>query len=144
MKKAILIFSTLLLSLISFDSVAADRIGQYSIKEALQRGYDEGRIDRSIRLHFKGQRRPRYRKTIRTYRTSKKANAFARSDEKACQWAFLSAIRALTDRAKKVGGRAVVDIVSNYKNRRYSSATKFQCGAGAVMAGVALRGKVVR
>lgn len=144
MKKISLTLMTLMLAFVSFNSIAADRIGHYSIKEALQRGYDEGVIDKSIRIYFKGQSRPRYSKTIGTYKTNKKTNAFGKSDKKACQWVFLSAVKALLDRAKKVGGKAVVDVVSNYKNKPYSSATKFECGAGAVIAGVALKGKVVR
>lgn len=144
MKKTLLALTTLLFTLISFNATAADRIGHYSIKDALQRGYDEGVIDKSIRLSFKGQSRPKYSKTIGTYKTNKKTNAFGKSDEQACQWVFLSAVKALIDRAKKVGGKAVVNIVSNYKNKPYSSATKFECGAGAIMAGVALKGKVVR
>lgn len=128
----------------SFNGVAADRIGHFSIKEALQRGYNEGVIDKSIRIYFKGQSRPRYNKVIGEYKTNKKTNAFGKSDKKACQWVFLSAVKALIDRAKKEGGKAVVDVVSNYKNKPYSSATQFECGAGAIMAGVALKGKVVR
>jgi uncharacterized protein YbjQ (UPF0145 family) len=50
---------------------------------------------------------------------------------------------ALKKRAIKEGGNAVVDIKSNYKNNLTSSSETFQCGAGAVMAGVALTGKVV-
>lgn len=144
MKKTLLTLITTLLSLFVFNAVAADRIGHYSIKDALQRGYDEGVIDKSIRLSFKGQSRPKYKKVIGTYKTNKKTNAFGKSDEKACQWVFLSAIKALINRANKEGGKAVVDIVSNYKNKEYSSSTKFECGAGAIMAGVALKGKVVR
>lgn len=144
MKKILFVFCTLLLSTISFSATAADRIGHFSIKDALQRGYDEGVIDKSIQLSFKGQSRPRYKKTIGTYKTNKKTNAFGKSDEQACQWVFLSAVKALISRAKKVGGKAVVDIVSNYKNKPYQSTTKFECGAGAFVAGVALKGKVVQ
>ncbi|MBF4217373.1 excinuclease, partial [Vibrio anguillarum] len=51
---------------------------------------------------------------------------------------------ALKDRAIKEGGNAVVNIKSNYKNNLTSSNDTFQCGAGAVMAGVALSGEVVK
>ena len=39
---------------------------------------------------------------------------------------------------------AVVNIESNYKNRQFSSETEFECGAGAIMAGVALKGTLVK
>ncbi len=77
------------------------------------------------------------------FKTNKKTNAFAKSDEDACNWVFLSAMISLKERAIKEGGNAVVDIKSNYKNNLTSSSETFQCGAGAVMAGVALTGKVV-
>jgi hypothetical protein len=39
---------------------------------------------------------------------------------------------------------AVVNIESNYKNRQFSNETEFECGAGAIMAGVALKGTLVK
>jgi len=38
----------------------------------------------------------------------------------------------------------VINIRSNYRNNETSSATDYTCGAGAVIAGVALKGDVVR
>ncbi|HIF5944891.1 TPA: hypothetical protein ACX3GK_003567 [Vibrio parahaemolyticus] len=51
---------------------------------------------------------------------------------------------ALKERAIKEGGNAVLDIKSNYKNNLTSSSDTFQCGAGTMIAGVALTGKVVK
>ncbi len=144
MKKIAYTLLALILTFIASHGLAADRIGHFSIKDALQRGYDEGVIDKSIGIYFKGQSHPKYATVIGTYKTNKKTNAFGKSDEKACQWVFLSAVKSLIGRAKKEGGKAVVDIVSNYKNKPYSSASQFECGAGAIMAGVALKGKVVK
>lgn len=142
--KSIKLVFCLVLALTAFQGTAANRIGHYSIKEALQRGYDEGVLDKSIPIYFKGQKRPRYKKSLGVFKTNKKTNAFGKSDENACQWVFLSAVKALIARAKAEGGKAVVDVVSNYKGKVYVSASKFECGAGAVLAGVALKGKVVR
>ena len=50
----------------------------------------------------------------------------------------------LQERAAKEGGNAVVEIKSNYKNSERSSETEYMCGNGAVMSGVALKGKVVK
>ncbi len=144
MKKISYTLLTLILTFVASNGLAADRIGHFSIKDALQRGYDEGVIDKSIRIYFKGQSRPKFKKVIGTYKTNKKTNAFGKSDKKACQWAFLSAVKSLLNRAREEGGKAVVDVVSNYKNKPYSSASQFECGAGAIMAGVALKGKVVK
>jgi hypothetical protein len=54
----------------------------------------------------------------------------------------MSAIIALQDRAKKEGKTSVVDVHSYYKRKKFSSQTEFDCESGAVMAGVALRGRV--
>jgi len=72
-----------------------------------------------------------------------KTNAFGKSDLQACQHVFLSAVIELQDRARKEGGNAVVNIKSNYRNELTESPTEFTCGAGAVIAGVALVGDVV-
>jgi uncharacterized protein YbjQ (UPF0145 family) len=77
------------------------------------------------------------------FATNKKTNAFGKSDLQACQHVFLSAVIELQERARKEGGNAVINIKSNYRNELTESATEFTCGAGAVIAGVALVGDVV-
>jgi hypothetical protein len=52
-------------------------------------------------------------------------------------------LKSLQSRALKEGGNAVIDSKSNYKSKEFSSPTAFQCGAGARIAGVALKGIVV-
>ena len=56
--------------------------------------------------------------------------------------AFLvtSALLALQSGAKARGANAVVDIVSFYKRNEFRSASSYECHAGALMAGVALKG----
>jgi len=51
---------------------------------------------------------------------------------------------ALQNRAKREGGNAVVNISSYYKKKTVSSKTRFECHAGAFIAGAALIGKVVK
>jgi hypothetical protein len=107
-------------------------------------GRDQGVILDDVKVFFVGQKHPAVIKKYGEFKTNKKTNAFNKSDEKACQWAFFSAIKSLQSRALKEGGNAVIDIKSNYKSREFSSPTEFQCGAGALMAGVALKGIVVK
>lgn len=135
---------TLFLMVISFTNFAADRIAEYDVKKALDRGYAEGILDDSIKVYFKGQKTPKYSKVIGDFKTNKKTNAFGKSDEEACEWVFFSAMKQLIDRAKNEGGTAIINIVSNYRNNEFSSATQFQCGAGAVIAGVALKATIVK
>lgn len=76
-------------------------------------------------------------------RTSLRTRKFGRSDEEACQWVMLSALLQLRNHALAVGGNAVVNVRSNWRNVEWSSATQYQCAAGFLMAGVALTGDVV-
>jgi hypothetical protein len=122
---------------------ARDTLHNLNVNEALQIGRDEGVILDHVRVFFAGQQHPQVIKKYGEFSTNKKTNAFNKSDERACQWAFFSAIKSLQERALKEGGNAVIDIKSNYKSREFSSPTEFQCGAGAIIAGVALKGTVV-
>ena len=74
----------------------------------------------------------------------KKTNFFGKNDQEACEWTFLSAMISLTEYAQRVGGNAVVNIRSNYKNAVFSSETEYQCGAGNVTGGTAFIGDVVK
>jgi uncharacterized protein YbjQ (UPF0145 family) len=76
--------------------------------------------------------------------SNRKTNAFGKSDEKACNWAFLSAMVALEKRAQQLGANAVVNIVSYYDRIVMSSPTEFECHAGAIIAGVVLKGDFVK
>ena len=51
---------------------------------------------------------------------------------------------SLHQRAVSLGANAVVNIRSNFKNNVETSDTDYTCGAGGVMAGVALIGDFVK
>jgi len=72
--------------------------------------------------------------------TNRKTNAANKSDQEACTWVALSALKALQEGARLRGANAVVDIVSYYKAKEFSSTTNYECYAGAFVAGVALKG----
>jgi uncharacterized protein YbjQ (UPF0145 family) len=120
-----------------------DRI-TFPLAEAMSTPEAQGKLDGSVKFYFSGQPTPSAQQTYGTFTSNKKTNAFNKSDKEACEWAFLSAMIALQDRAKREGGNAVVDIHSVYRNNEFKSATEYECGAGKVMAGVALRGTVVK
>jgi hypothetical protein len=122
---------------------ARDEQKLYPIGPALKSSAAQGKLDPGIRLFFGRQRHPNVAKDFGEWPTNKKTNAFARSDLQACEWVFLSAVIALQERARKEGGNAVVNIVSNYRNIVTSSESDYVCGAGGLIAGVALKGRVV-
>ncbi|OOF83728.1 excinuclease ABC subunit A [Rodentibacter ratti] len=76
--------------------------------------------------------------------TNKKTNAVNKSDEKACKWAFLSAVKQLQERAVSEGATKVGNIVSYYKKNTFKSSTKYECHAGHIIGGVALKGDIVK
>ena len=119
---------------------ARDTRQQFDIATAIAAGKADGTLDGSVQFHFKGARAPAVASLLGPARTNKKTNAFGKSDATACQWVFLGALKALQEAAKERGANAVVDIESNYKNQVFTSATQYQCGAGGLMAGVALKG----
>lgn len=98
----------------------------------------------SVSLHFAENSPTKFEKKYGEVTTNKKTNAFMKSDQEACEWAMLSALKALQERAVREGMTDVINITSNYKNQAFSSTTEFECGAGAVMAGVALKGTLVQ
>lgn len=104
----------------------------------------EGVLDGSVKFYFAGQPHPAVLEKISTEVTNMKTNAFGKSDEDACKWAFLSGLVQLHQKAKELGGNGVVNIVSYYKKKEMASATEFECHAGATMAGVALKGDIVK
>jgi hypothetical protein len=57
---------------------------------------------------------------------------------------FLTVVLALRDRAVSEGGDAVVNIKSYYKKNEVVSDSEYECHAGAFVAGVALKGTVVK
>jgi len=123
---------------------ARNTLLKVSIEDALAWGEKDGVLKSSVRLYFGDQQHPGIERNIGTYTSNKKTNGVGKSDQKACQWAFLSAMVALQDRATREGGNAVVNIRSNYNRNGFSSTTEFECGAGAVMAGVSMVGDVVK
>ncbi|SAK58216.1 excinuclease ATPase subunit [Caballeronia catudaia] len=136
-----MICAALAVGLLSSHAFARDTVANYSIQSALKS--EDGKVDQGIALYFAGQTHPGVAKSFGEFATNKKTNAFGKSDEAACQHVFLSAVLEMQERVRKEGGDAVINITSNYRNVERESATEFTCGAGAMVAGVALKGEVV-
>ena len=131
--------ATALLALASTASARDTRVEQ-SLQELVssQAAKDAG-IDGSVRFYLAGQP-VSVQQRLGEDVTNKKTNAANKSDAEACRWVALSALRALQDGATSRGANAVVDIVSYYKKNEFKSSTNYECYAGAILAGVALKG----
>ncbi|SIS40313.1 hypothetical protein [Neptunomonas antarctica] len=140
-------FLTLLLSatlfLVAPEAYSRDTAHNFSIQDALQSSDFKEKLDPSIRLYFGKQGHSKVKHSYGNVSTNKKTNAFNKKDEEACRWVLLSALISLQQRAKKDGGNAVINITSNYKKKKMSSTSEYECHAGNILAGVALTGDIV-
>ena len=132
------------LTALPWPSHARDTKYLLPISAALEVKDSKDRLDGSIKFFFGNQPTPPVLAKLGTDVSNRKTNAFGKSDEKACNWAFLSAMVALEKRAQQLGANAVINIVSYYKKDVMSSPTEFECHAGALIAGVALKGDFVK
>src|SRR5919197_1271899 len=144
MKRGTLALVTIVAIAAATPSFARDDRLKFPVQAALAKGqsYKE-KLDPSIKLFFGAQKTPAVVKKIGEWTSNKKTNAANKSDQEACEVAFISAVVSLQDRARREGGNAVVNITSVYKNEPFTSPKEYMCGAGTFMAGVALRGTVV-
>lgn len=123
---------------------ARDTHQKFPLEQALAKAQASGKLAPGIKLLFGTQKYPKPTAQLGEARTNKKTNFFNKTDVEGCEWAFLSAMISLTQYAQKVGGNAVVNIRSNYKNVPFSSETEYECGAGNVTGGTAFIGDVVK
>lgn len=131
------------LLLLATPAAADDAVGSYSIANVTGRPEFAAQIE-GVRFYFGNAPHPGVRRQIEAgAQTSVRTRKFGRSNEEACQWVMLSALIQLRDRARAVGGNAVVNVRSNWRNVETSSSSEYQCAVGFLMAGVALKGDVV-
>jgi uncharacterized protein YbjQ (UPF0145 family) len=104
----------------------------------------QARLGDAVKFYFGNQPTPPVLERLGSNKTSQKTNSVGKSPETSCNWAFLSAMLRLQQRARELGANAVINIVSNYKNEEMSSDTQFECHDGAIMSGVALKGEFVK
>ncbi|HVZ99870.1 MAG TPA: hypothetical protein VG841_06105 [Caulobacterales bacterium] len=129
---------------IAAPAFAEDAVGPHAISAVTERADYASQLQ-GVSFYFGDQGHPAVSRVIeRDATTSLRTRKFGRSNEEACQWVMLSALIQLRDHALAVGGNAVVNVRSNWRNNTTSSTTEYQCSAGFLMAGVALKGDVVR
>ncbi|HWI27378.1 MAG TPA: excinuclease ABC subunit A [Stellaceae bacterium] len=136
----------LLLALFLASGAAEARNTEYhlAVADVLHAADTQQKLGNDVAFYFGKQSTPSVAQRLGDYVTNRKSNSFGRPDQEACQRAMLDALIALRDRAKELGGNAVIDIVSYYKKDAASSETDYECHAGGFVAGVALKGTVVK
>ncbi|MDI2593362.1 excinuclease [Pseudomonas sp. 681] len=137
--------ATLLICALPGVSQARDTAVYLPFDQAVASAIATGKIDGSVKFYLAGNK-PTGNVTIVSPGavTNKKTNAFNKSDQVACEWVVQSAIIALHQAAKSAGANAVTDIVSFYKSNERKDPKTYECHAGAIMAGVALKGDLAK
>jgi hypothetical protein len=135
----------MVLALGASPALARDDRLMFQVAAGMERGKTtRDRIDPEIPLYFGQQKTPPVERKLGEFTANRKTNATNKTDQEACEISFVSAVISLQQRARKEGGDAVVNIHSVYRNENRESATEYLCGAGTFVAGVALRGTVVK
>lgn len=123
---------------------ARDERLKMPINDAMETVEAKDKLGTDIKFYFGSQKSPKAKQTLGTFTANKKTNFANKSDQEGCQRAFLSAMITLKERAVREGGNAVVNIHSVYKDAKFESDTEYECGAGKIMGGVALRGTIAK
>jgi hypothetical protein len=114
------------------------------IQDVLDSADYKDKVGSDIAFYFGDQPTPPVAQNFGEFTTSKKTNAFGKSDERACSWAMISALLELHNRAIREGGNAVIKVASYYDRDEIPDKTEYECHTGAFVAGVALKGTVVK
>lgn len=139
MKK--LLVGLLLVSVSSF-LFAKNAIMTFPLADVLNSKEAKEVLDPNIEIKFgSGNKGLIIKKQLQS---NKKTNAVGKSDQKACNWALLSALKTFQQRAIQEGGTKVINITGFYYKKHFDSKTQFQCGVGNIVAGVTLKGDIAK
>lgn len=134
-----------LLALIAVTAAhARDDTVMLPLADVVQLGLDQGKLDGSVKFYLSGAATPRVSAKLGDDTSNKKTNGVGKDDATACNWAALSALMAFQSSAKQKGANAVVDLHSFYKKNPNKDPVNYECHAGNIMAGVALKGTYAR
>lgn len=130
--------------LLATAAYAADDMLKLPIENAMNQPEAKQKLSGDVEFYWGDESHPAVAESFGKRVTNKKTNAFNKSDEEACNWVWLSAMIQLRDTARGMGADGVINIESYYDKNSFKSQTQFECAAGAMMAGVALRGEFVK
>ncbi|TWG81822.1 hypothetical protein L602_000400001410 [Cupriavidus gilardii J11] len=146
MKIASFVLAAMAASAVLMSAPASARDTKYLLpfQDVLDMPEAKEKLDGSVRFYLAGMKTPKVLERNGDDVSNRKTNGVGKSDEEACRWAALSALIAFQETARTKGANAVVDIVSYYKKNEFSSASEYECHAGAIVVGVALKGNYAK
>lgn len=145
---ALVLATTLILGgtlVLATPAAARDTVYHLKVADVKSDPRYSGAVPANVAFYFGNQQPPATATVVEDgYFNNMKTNNFNKPDEDACRWVMLSALKDLGDQALKEGGNAVINIVSYYKKTVFASDTDYECHAGSFVAGVALKGTIVK
>ncbi len=140
MKRTVL-FVSLIAALLAAPAMARNTKYTLPLADVLAMPEAKAKLDGSVKFYLAGDAKaPKVLQTLGEDTSRRKTNGVGKEDEFGCRWAMLSALMALEKKAKQLGANAVIDIVSVFGQTPFSSATEYECHAGAVVVGVSVKG----
>jgi uncharacterized protein YbjQ (UPF0145 family) len=139
MKRSIYGLAMAVLLLFSADASARTTIHHLDVANIFNNPEYASRLE-GVNFYFGNSPHPEAVRVIGERRTNQKTNAFNKTDIEACEWVMLSALLRMHSAAVNAGANSVINIQSNFKDELFVSDTQYSCGAGGIMAGVALIG----
>lgn len=133
---------TLLLVSVSSVAFAKNDIVTFPLSDVLNSPKAKEVLDPNIQISFGSGTKGNIIKA--QLQSSKKTNAVGKSDQEACNWALLSALKTFQQRAIQEGGTKVINLTGYYYKNSFDSKTQFQCGVGNIMASVTLKGDIAK
>lgn len=141
MKKNVLIATVAGLLATVFVAQARETRVEQSFQELIESPEaQQAGIDGSVHFYLAGQTHPAVVSRMGEDVGNRKTNAANKSDAEACRWVMLSVLKAFQEKAKSQGANAVIDMVGYYKKNEFKSPVNYECYAGAIMAGAAMKG----
>lgn len=123
---------------------ARDNKLTFPIAGAMAENDAKGRLGDDVQFFFGDQKPAGKVEKLGSDTTHQKTNAFNKTPQTACNWAFLSAMLQLKKRANSLGADAIVNIQSVDNGTALSSDTEFECHDGAFVTRVGLKADFVR
>ena len=135
-----------------FSTPAFARNDQYMLKwaDVVASKEGQGRLDSSVKIYFGEGAGPANAErhdgdeVIQIARGKGSPQAMMESDIHGCRLAALAALVIFQQKAKQKGYTAVVDLISNYHNSRFSSPTEYECHAGGTGSHVQFKAKYAK
>ncbi len=130
--------------MLSASAHARDEYKLRPIEAALKSDEAKQRLDPNFKIFFGKQAHPKIEKNLGETAMKRSTTMSESDDFDPCVHAFVRAMLDFQERTRAIGGNAVTNVRSNYKNNEVSSETEYTCVSGSLVTAVAFKGEMVK